>query len=192
MKLYLVRHGETIGNVEGRIQGQSPGQLSERGKAQVLRLGKRLKHEDFDCIYTSDLARARDTAEAIHEHHPTVPLKSVEALRERHFGPHEGKLCEEMGLAKEKVWESLPPGVESDEALRKRCDAFLHQVYHDLPKGSVLFVSHGGTLNALLYVLTSGETADFILLRNTSITIVEFDEDKRHRILLLNCVQHLE
>lgn len=194
MRLYLVRHGETVGNVKGIIQGQSPGRLSENGKSQVARLAERLRHEEFDSIYSSDLTRAKDTAKTIHQHHPKIPLKFVKALRERSFGPHEGKLCEDVGLVAGEKWEGLPQGAESDESLRQRCAAFLQKVLRDHPVGSVLFVSHGGTLNALLYVLGTfdGKEIDFIPLHNTSITIVEFGEDKKHQIHLLNCVQHLE
>ncbi len=194
MKLYLVRHGETVENVNGIIQGQSPGRLSDNGKGQVQRLAERLRHEEFDFIYCSDLARAVDTAKAINFYHLKVPLKFVEDLRERDFGLCEGKSCAEVGLRRGMKWENLPPDAESDESLRQRCGAFLQKVYHTHPAGSVLFVSHGGTINALLDVIArrDGKEMDFIPLHNTSITIVEFDEDTRHKIHLVNCVQHLE
>lgn len=194
MRLYLVRHGETIENLNGIIQGQAHGTLSAKGKEQIQRLAERLRNEEFDCIYCSDLARAKDTAIAIHKHHQKVQLLFVKELRERDFGPYEGKRCEEMGLVRGKDWGHLPPEVESTAALRKRCEAFIKAVYNSRPDGTILFVSHGGTINALLSVIVSrsGEEIDFIPLHNTSITIVEFDEDKKHTIHLLNCVQHLE
>ena len=194
MKLYLVRHGETVENAEGRIQGQTHGRLSENGKSQVKRLAERLRNEEFDCIYCSDLARAKDTAEAIHRFHPGKPLIAVKELRERSFGPYEGEFCDDHVWApRGKVW-TFPPEVEPDAKLLERCRVFLDRVYHDHARGSVLFVSHGGTLNALLSVVAKrgGEEIDFIHLHNTSITIVEFDEDRGHHIHLLNCVQHLE
>ena len=190
MKLYLVRHGETLGNRGGIIQGQIPGKLSEDGIIQVNRIAKRLQHEKFDCIYSSDLARAADTARGIHRYHLHTPLVFVKELRERNFGPYEGKVSKEVGLD----WENLPPEVESTEAMEKRMKSHLDKAYATYPDGSILFVSHGGALNALFHAITNRapDETSFLSFRNTSITILEITEDKDHTVHLLNCVKHLE
>ncbi len=86
MKLILTRHGLTIENTEGRVQGQLHGTLNEKGAEQAQKLGHRFKEEPFDIIYSSDLKRAADTAKEIHKHHPTVPIVFTEKLRERDLG----------------------------------------------------------------------------------------------------------
>ncbi len=193
MKLYLVRHGETVGNVEGRIQGQTDGELTDEGRMQAQRVAERLRHEDFDCIYSSDLARARNTAEAIHHYHGRTPLRFTEALRERAFGSCEGKLCEEMGFDKHGKW-NLPPDAEPNEQMIRRITTFLYAVFKKHSQDSVLFVSHGGIIMRLIEFLEKldGKDIGFISLQNTAITILEFDEDGKHNLRLLNCVEHLE
>jgi probable phosphoglycerate mutase len=64
-ELIVVRHGETIWNADRRMQGQQDSPLSERGRAQALALGIRFMNEPFDHLYSSDLARAYQTAAAI-------------------------------------------------------------------------------------------------------------------------------
>ena len=67
MKLILTRHGETVDNIKGILQGQNPGKLSENGIQQAKQLALRLKNENIDAIYSSDLARAADTAKEIYK-----------------------------------------------------------------------------------------------------------------------------
>ncbi len=82
MKLILTRHGETIENKEGSLQGHLPGRLSETGKEQARKLALRLKDEKIDAIYSSDLVRTVDTAREIAKHHNSIPLHFVPKLRE--------------------------------------------------------------------------------------------------------------
>ena len=90
MQLYLVRHGETIENAKGLIQGWLPGHLNGKGKEQASVLAKKLKKIKFDCIYTSDLKRSYDTAMIIRKYHPRIKLISSRLLRERNFGIYQG------------------------------------------------------------------------------------------------------
>ncbi len=64
-RLLLVRHGETDWNADGRLQGQTDRPLSGFGREQARRLADELAAEDFEAIYSSDLARARETAEIV-------------------------------------------------------------------------------------------------------------------------------
>jgi broad specificity phosphatase PhoE len=91
MKLILTRHGETEENKLGIMQGHMPGKLSGLGIEQAKRLALRLKEERIDFIYSSDLARASDTAKAIAKYHPNTPIEFVEELRERDLGEFQGK-----------------------------------------------------------------------------------------------------
>ena len=88
-ELILVRHGETEWNREHRMQGHRDSPLSETGWAQARRLGGRLKDETFGALYSSDLGRARNTAQSVADatgHEIIVDAR----LRERHFGVFEG------------------------------------------------------------------------------------------------------
>src|SRR5258706_3812387 len=84
-RLCIVRHGETAWNAEHRVQGQLDVLLNGMGQAQALAASKVLSKEKFDAIYSSDLSRARETAE------PTAGFHSMKILfdkdlRERHYG----------------------------------------------------------------------------------------------------------
>ena len=86
---YLVRHGETSWNREGRIQGHADIPLSEAGRHQVERVAERLAGHDFSTVYSSDLARARDSALAIIGGRG-VPVETESDLREFSYGEWEG------------------------------------------------------------------------------------------------------
>lgn len=189
MRLFLVRHGETVENVGQIHQGHSHGTLTQKGLEQASRLAERLKGERFDIIYSSDLGRAADTARIIAACHPETPVRYAKELRERDMASYEGRPWED-----EWDWDDLPESVEQNHSMMARARRFLELVYHRHIGGTILVVSHGGLLNALLAALDGREMAEekFVLLGNTSITIVEFDEDRKHRIRLLNCVAHLE
>src|SRR5690606_37293291 len=88
-QLILIRHGETLWNTERRMQGQLDSPLTERGLWQARQLGERLKSLPFVSLYSSDLPRARQTAQRIADvtgHQIIDDLR----LRERHFGLFEG------------------------------------------------------------------------------------------------------
>ena len=74
MKLILVRHGETEGNVKQIIQGQTHGKLTKKGIKQAKLLARRLKNEKIDVVFSSDLQRAKNTTKQILNHHCKIPV----------------------------------------------------------------------------------------------------------------------
>lgn len=184
VKLVLVRHGETEGNVGRIVQGQLPGVLSERGRAQVAALGAHLKEEKFDAIYSSDLARVKDTLAAITEHQET-PVTWRVGLREKAFGVFEGKPAEEYfeafkqsGLSK---GEYSPPGGESfNDVLDRVRVEFLYTLERH-PDGSVLWCTHGGIIRCALAMLHQDPIDKWLDLSvfNTSMTTFYLDSAGR-------------
>ena len=92
MKLYIIRHGETNWNVEGRLQGRSDTELNENGIRLAKITAEKMKMIPFDLGITSPLKRARATAELILEGH-NVPLITDDRLMEISFGSWEGLGC---------------------------------------------------------------------------------------------------
>lgn len=156
LELWLVRHGETPWNSEGRALGQSDPPLSELGVRQAELLARRLGKVAFDEVYTSDLARARYTARLAL---PAAEIRLEPRLREVHFGAWEGKRWAAL-QGEDKIalhaWRKNPyreraPGGESYEDLLARVEAWLTE----LPTtGRVAAFAHGGTIRCLLYHFT--------------------------------------
>lgn len=93
-RVCIIRHGETEWNVQKRIQGHTDIPLNETGRAQALAMAFNAAHQRFQAIYSSDLARALETAKALaaREDHEVRPLPQ---LRERHYGLFQGLTAEE-------------------------------------------------------------------------------------------------
>jgi broad specificity phosphatase PhoE len=142
--LLLARHGETDWNRELRIQGSSDIELNDLGRAQARALAQELEHVDLDAIYTSDLRRARATAEVVAASHG-LDVQLDSRLRERSFGSWEGLTREDVA--------ALPDGSqhdgETDDQVRERVLEAVQAIADIHPGQQVLVVSHGGALNTL-------------------------------------------
>lgn len=154
-KLFLVRHGETEWNVEGRIQGHLDIPLNEIGLAQAAAVGKRLAGEKFDAIYSSDLIRAYRTASAAVEN-PDKDIIRDRRLRERHLGVLQGLTGEEAIARQPSAWKAFKTrdpamaleGGESLGEFARRILDFIRESVQIHAGGRVLIVTHGGSLDA--------------------------------------------
>ncbi len=151
LELWLVRHGQTDWNIDGRIQGQSDVPLNETGRAQAQALAQKLAGVPFVAVYSSDLERARETAEIIAAPHG-LPVQIDARLREVHQGDWEGLNL--MDIRERYDWEYRhdqsyspdfrPPGGESAREVAGRIQAAIEDIHTAHPHGgAVLVVSHG-------------------------------------------------
>ena len=103
----LVRHGETDWNAVRRLQGHTDIALNARGLVQARQMAHALKatHLQFDVLYTSDLQRARQTAQAIEVLYGTKAI-SHSALRERHLGILQGLTIDDASQREPDLWKS--------------------------------------------------------------------------------------
>lgn len=151
MKIYLMRHGETEWNREGRLQGQRDIPLNRNGIEQMARLGEKLKKQSFcvDQIIASPLARAGQSAEIVAEKIGfSKKILRNEAFLERSFGRAEGVVWSpELDLTEEKYQ------AESVRALCRRAEEGI-QKYLDGEEQSILLVAHGAILKAVITVLS--------------------------------------
>ena len=136
-ELLLVRHGETDWNAEGRLQGHTDRPLNEYGRRQARTLADELAGEDLDAIYSSDLARARETAEIVGAR-LGLPVVLECDLREKNWGNWEGLTPDER-LGIELIGEST-------EEHAARTLGALRRIAERHPGGRVLVVTHGGSL----------------------------------------------
>jgi probable phosphoglycerate mutase len=136
-ELLLVRHGETDWNAEGRLQGHTDRPLNDHGRRQAHELAEELTGEQLDAIYSSDLVRARETAEIVGER-LGLPVMLDRGLREKNWGTWEGLTPAERD-AVELVGEST-------EEHTARTLGALRRIAERHPDGRVLVVTHGGSL----------------------------------------------
>ncbi len=188
MKLYVVRHGRTVDNAKFILQGHRPGKLSKEGFRQAEKVADRLKDVRFDAIYGSDLKRVVDTAKKIIIHHK-APVYFRENLRERNLGSYQGKKASEVD------WNNLPADIETISEMRERVARAVSEIYEKHSQGSVLIISHGGFIQVLHAIMSDISIERFFEMKkpkNTSVYIYELNDGVKGRIILENCVKHLE
>ena len=183
-RICLIRHGETDWNAGRRIQGQIDIPLSALGHAQARATAYALKDEDFAAIYTSDLLRARQTAEAI-AHLAGLPVRLAPAFRERHYGIFQGLTyaeCEARhpaAFARHKARDPrfAPEGGESLLDFAARLSAAFAALTARHPQASVAVFTHGGVLD-IAYRQAVGQSLsaprDF-LIPNCGINWIEIE-----------------
>lgn len=159
-KWLIVRHGETEWNRDSRIQGQADTPLSDEGRAQVAALGAALKGAQIDRAFSSDLSRARETAELVLGER-NVPVETTGDLRELNFGRWEGRLGAELAVQEPEpffAWHTGSPDFaapegESVQDLARRVERFVAERQECMLQGTSLIVAHGGSVRCLLCVM---------------------------------------
>lgn len=157
-RIILTRHGETLWNIEKRVQGSLDSALSGKGRAQAKRLAERLRGEGIQYLYASDAPRAIATAEAIRSELQLDAILISPFLREFSFGEWEGKVWAELRAANPDVfslWDTEPhrvqvPGGETMQAVSERAWQFLGEIREKYRGETVCLVSHGLTLKLLV------------------------------------------
>ncbi len=159
---YIVRHGETEWNVARIIQGQMESKLTEKGIGQAKDTAERLKSVEFDAIFSSDLTRAKRTAEII-KLDRKLEILTKKSLRERAFGHFEGRIGEEFHKETQNLlqqYKLLPEekqrtfkfyeSYESDDQIISRFIVFLREVAVAYLGKTILVVTHGGIIRTFL------------------------------------------
>ena len=199
-RLYLIRHGETLWNIEHRYQGITDINLSDIGLKQAELLGKRFKGRHIDIIYSSPLARARQTAKFISDA-TNIPVQNNESFREIDFGEWEGNSIEELtqkygekftNYFKEPFKYSFP-GEGSFDNVIKRVKEGYDKLLNENEGKTIVIVSHGAVLRVLITYIMNFEQSFYkkTWLNNTSITTIDI-RDGIPTLLTLNDKAHLE
>lgn len=160
-RILAIRHGETAWNRDTRIQGHLDIPLNERGLWQAARLAQALRDEPLAAVYSSDLARARQTAQPVAEAQGLAVIPHT-GLRERHFGRFEGKTWAEIeagwpaqALAwRQRVPEFAPEGGENLLQLQARVVGTVLELARRHPGEQVVMVAHGGVMDVLYRAAT--------------------------------------
>jgi 2,3-bisphosphoglycerate-dependent phosphoglycerate mutase len=198
-RIILVRHGETDWNATGRIQGHNDTPLNVAGRQQARRAAQRLACEPVRALYSSDLARACETATIIGQPLGLTVVTSPR-LRERQYGAWEGLTAAEIQARypeqyaewRARSTDFAPPQGETRIQLLTRALAELQTIARRHVREVVVVVTHGGLCYVLInHILGSvdGDRREFTF-GNASIHTLEVTED-RWSVISMNETAHL-
>lgn len=197
--LYLIRHGETVWNADGRFQGHQNSPLNDSGYQQAYIVARAVSTYPIAAIYTSDLDRAAETAEIVAAPHGLSPVRDAR-LREACFGEWEGLTLTQIS----ERWPDLiaawradslrtrPPGGETLEQVQARVVMLLDDIVTRHPDEHVALVAHGGSLRAVVAHALSADLSIFRRLRldNCSLSTIQIT-DGQYALVNLNDICHL-
>ena len=163
--ILLVRHGETVDNARQIMQGQTQGELNERGREQARQVAERLATDPVDVIIASDLRRAIQTAEIIAAPH-RLPVVTTPLLRERDWGGFTGRYIPEL---RGEVW---PDDIENEEALLTRARQLLLHITATYPGKRVVAVGHGIINKAILAVYAQCPMREVQRMMNAEVRVL--------------------
>ncbi len=202
-KLYLVRHGQSAGNAQGRFGGHSPTPLSELGIHQAELTAQALARENINAIYTSDLYRAVQTAEPLAKL-LDLPVIKTSAFRERNVGVLEGKTFDESkeefpkdyyALVNRNIQHVITEG-ESYRHLLRRATGALREIFNIHRGERVAVFSHTGAICYMtLYLLGAihrkTRQTPWLVTSNCGINRFEIRGRNNVRVLTVNDTRHL-
>ncbi len=178
---YIIRHGETVFNRKGRIQGWCDSPLTDLGVSQAKQLGKELKNIPFDVCFCSTSERAIDTANYILEGR-NIKIISSKKLKEQNFGDFEAE--KSVNIFKDGV--SFPDGYrfcggENHSDVIERVMNELKKIASEYQNANVLVVCHGSAIKHIVNYLSPGfvmeKPTTAALVPNCSITQIDYDND---------------
>ena len=195
----VVRHGETEENLQGILQGQRDTKLNELGLRQAECVAERLKHEALDLVFSSDLSRARITAEKIAAYHH-LPVTELRALREWDLGDLQGRPLSVLREKNPQVMDAFRkdlddlqiPGGESRSEFYQRVADCLDELALRFSGKRILLVSHGGTIRSMFHHVAGPVPASsrMPLTSNTGVSSFRY-ENGTWQLLSWNDVSHL-
>lgn len=194
MKIYLIRHGETTGDLEDRYGGDYEDHLSPNGINQVQELGNKLKNKNLQMIYCSPRIRATETAKIVSEI-TNSPMRKVEDIRERNaYGILTGMIKSEAKqqfskefkkLQKDKLYHDVKNSEDYNSFKERVIPAFKGIMYNSKFE-SIAIISHGGPISCFVReYLKQGEfekLGDCAILelenKNNELTLISLDNAK--------------
>jgi broad specificity phosphatase PhoE len=199
-RLYVVRHGMTEWNKQGKIQGHTDIDLSPEGRLQAQALASQFREIPLAAVYASDLLRAKNTA-AIMAHHHELEVNLEPSLRERCWGEWEGMQIDELRRDFAKVMEEfienptteeavVLPGVAVVETYRQgsaRVIPCLLDIARSHQGKNVLVVTHGGILRGLMHFFGHHDlprpafhNGDYLVIESDGDQLIIVDTQGKH------------
>ena len=199
LKIILIRHGKTAWNGEWKLQGHSNVELSPEGIAEAELLAANFPILTIDAIYSSDLKRAKSTAEILSKRF-NLPVHTTPELRETNFGDWEGRTLAEMKIADPANYENFfanPEALkinnaESFSQVQQRAMTAIKKIIAAHQNGNIIVVAHGAINRTVLCSILDIPLKKMWALSqfNTAVNIIRF-EDEIFTVDLINGTAHL-
>jgi len=203
LRFLVIRHGETFSNAENKFSGHQDVDLNEKGLWQAEQLAKRLKDEQIDFAYSSDLKRAICTARIALKHH-NITVKTEPLFREMSFGEWEGLNVNELDFDEDErlmEWWKYPdlsmPGGESTSELKERVLTGLNRIIKEYneedKKKTVVIVCHGGVARIIIAIALDIPTEKVWHIRqhSTALNIIKYYKKNGYYVETVNDINHL-
>ncbi|MCH5306803.1 MAG: histidine phosphatase family protein [Prevotella sp.] len=178
--ILLIRHGETVDNALQIMQGQTQGELNERGKEQARQVAERLAGEQIDAVIASNLWRAIQTAEIIATPHE-LPVMTTPLLAERDWGSFTGRYVPDL---KDAIW---PDDIESEDKLLARARSFIIYITATYPGQKVVAVGHGIINKAILAVYAGCTMREVQRMMNAEVRILTTSSKRAAALCAMSC-----
>ena len=175
MNLYVVRHGETIWNVEKKVQGITDIPLTEKGRKDAEELQELISTLDIDVAISSPLDRARETAKILVNN--SLPINTDDRIKERDWGMNEGALIDTVD--KWDCWDVIlntkVQNIECIQDFMYRVSSFLEDIKVRYKDSNVLIVTHSAVSRVIHYLLgTIPEDANLSRIDIPNLRIIEY------------------
>jgi probable phosphoglycerate mutase len=200
-ELIFIRHGETQWNIEGRVMGQLDSPLSRRGEKQALAIARRLSRIQIAALYSSDLGRALQTANAIANKF-NIAVRLDKSLRERNMGVFQGLTRKEKKAQYAQVWKEskaigadyiIPGGGESRNQRLARSIEVMNRLADNHPHETIVVVSHDGILRGFLgHILSLDVSSEARIVRANASYNSFLKEDGQWRLKVWGDTSHLQ
>jgi probable phosphoglycerate mutase len=175
MMLYVVRHGETVWNVDHRVQGQTDVPLTEKGKEEASELKELVSGLDIDVVISSPLIRAKETAKIIIDN--KLPVNTDDRIIERDWGLNEGEIVDNVDMIDCWDFSLNTKGLEFEKVqdFMSRVSEFLEDIKVRYQDKNVLVVAHSAVLRAIHYLLSGiPEDGDLTRIDIPNLRIIEY------------------
>ena len=195
--IYLTRHGETEWNIEKRLQGRGDSPLTKYGIQRAKELRDRIKNIDIDVIYSSPIKRALNTANILRGN-KNIDIVTDDSLMEMCFGDYEGKKIDivqeenpswDINLIMQGNVEICAPNGENLKEVRERISKLMNKIIAENMGKSILIVTHGITLKALMYYFKD-EDVNSEVMGQATLTKINIDEKNNFYIEFKNDDSH--
>ena len=175
MNLYVVRHGETIWNVEKKVQGITDIPLTEKGRKEAEELQELISTLNIDVVISSPLERARETAKILVNN--SIPINTDDRIKERDWGMNEGALIDTVD--KWDCWDVIlntkVQNIECIQDFMYRVSSFIEDIKIRYKNSNVLIVTHSAVSRVIHYLLeTIPEDANLSRIDIPNLRIIEY------------------